>query len=131
MPVREICSGSDYKLPPEFINRIDPWSIPPKRPPFSEPDPIPWIDLEPILDSAVGGAIVGIREEFQKFGEQVRERANDETLDAAIERGAETGLRLAARSLGESNKLAAGIAQMLTVEKPRGEKQPKGKPGKR
>ncbi|MGD8684936.1 MAG: hypothetical protein PVG27_13395, partial [Chloroflexota bacterium] len=48
-------------LPIELRLAIHPWWPDPPRP---EPDPVPWLDIEPLLDSALGGAVLAIRERY-------------------------------------------------------------------
>ena len=48
-------------IPIDLRELIDPW-LP--LPPEPRPDPVPWIDIEPLLDSALGGAILAVRERY-------------------------------------------------------------------
>jgi hypothetical protein len=102
---------------PEILVRVDPWIPKPPWPdpepepgPFPPgPDPGPWFDPTPLIDAALGGALVALRDEFldadvrgaakgfEKRFDQVVEKAVAVTLERATEhaRGSlEAGLRL-------------------------------------
>lgn len=102
-------------LIPIFVNELlwplDPWVIPPRRWPIPEPDPVPWINLEIFLDAALGGALVALHEEFDPFGPDRRDRVTDESLDKALAQGAMAGIRLAAKSLMDTNKVIGTFLQ--------------------
>lgn len=127
-------------LIPELIWPLDPWIIPPKRWPIPDPDPAPWINLEVILDAAVGGALVALHEDFDHFGEDRRDRVTDESLDNSLARGAAAAVRLAARSFLDTNKVVTQFLQnplkeskepVRKPEKPvRKQTRPPTKPGK-
>lgn len=85
-------------VPRDFFWRLDPWIPIPRKPRIPEPDPVPWFDYEPLLDAALGGALVAIREQFPDPGGNIRERVTDAALDRIIDRGVETAVALAARS---------------------------------
>lgn len=87
----------------EFLLPLDPWAPFPERPPRRPaPDPVPWFNLEPLLDSAIGGALVALREEFPD--PDMREKASDLAIDKAILRGVKTAVEQSLRSISATNK---------------------------
>lgn len=82
---------------PRLIPEIDPWAPRPAGP--TTPFP-PFTNPGPLLDIALGGALLALREEFPLPSIEVR-GAVDERGDAAIERGAAAGVRLGVRSFRE------------------------------
>jgi hypothetical protein len=90
---------------PELIPEIDPW-----RPPPPEPGPPlpPFTDPTPLLDIALGGALLALREEFPLPNVDIRD-AVDERGDAAIERGVTTGVELGRQSMRADLDRLAGV----------------------
>ncbi len=97
----------DLVLPeiPRLIPKIDPWAPPPPEP--GPPFP-PFADPGPLLDIALGGVLLALREEFPLPNIEVRE-AVDERGDAVVERVAAVGVRLGLRSFQEGLGNVAGI----------------------
>lgn len=98
------------KLWPEILPWIDPWGPIQKDFPFPEPGPFPWLDVQPLVDIAVGGALVALREAFPYPGERAgddNELANKIALDGAT-RSLQRGLDQFAkdvRGFGRMTKL--------------------------
>lgn len=87
----------------EFMFPLDPWAPFPEKPPRGPvPDPVPWFNLEPLLDSVIGGALVALREEFPDPG--MRDKATDLAIDKAILRGAKTAVDQSLRSIATTQK---------------------------
>ena len=87
----------------QFLFPLDPWIPLPERPPRRpEPDPVPWFNLEPLLDSAIGGALVALREAFPD--PDMRDKATDLAIDKAILRGVKTAVEHSLRSISATNK---------------------------
>ncbi len=72
---------------------LDPWRqlLEPKPP---EP-PIPWIELDPVLDLALGGAVIALREAMPEPSEQA---PKDDAIDKAIATGVQRAAKLAGQS---------------------------------
>jgi len=103
----------------DLLVRLDPWiELPEKTPPIPEPDPIPWFDLDPILDAAVGGAIVAIREEFREPDENVRREVTDEALEKVVNRGVRAAVELSFRSVETSSKIFGSLFTMANDYSP-------------
>lgn len=60
------------------------------------------MNLEPLLDSAIGGALVALREEFPD--PDLREKASDLAIDRAMLRGVKTAVEQSVRSIAATNK---------------------------
>jgi hypothetical protein len=82
-----------------LMEKIDPWW--PGPPP--EPDPFPWFGLEPILDAAVGGAIMALRDEFLDLEPDKLDEAERRLEDVARK-----GVEVAVRRTVENAREAAG-----------------------
>lgn len=81
----------------DLLRQLDPWVPPPEKgQPVPEPEPVPWFDPDPILDLAIGGALVALREGLPELDN--REKANDAAIDKAVERGLKAGIDLSVRS---------------------------------
>ena len=91
-------------LRPEILWWLDPWIPPPKKGPIPEPDPVPWFDPDPLLDAALGGALVAIRDKYDVPDLGARERDSEEDLDRVIATGVKTAMDLASRSLRTSGQ---------------------------
>jgi len=92
----------------DLVARLDPWVGPPPEdtPPIPEPDPIPWFDLDPILDAAVGGALLSIREEFREPDENAgNTEIKEEAFEKAVSRGVQTAVELSLKSVETSSKI--------------------------
>jgi hypothetical protein len=73
---------------------VDPWW--PDPPPEPDP-PLPWFGLEPVLEVALGGAILALREEFSDVNEERLDEAEDR-FDEVGRRGVQVALRTAFES---------------------------------
>ena len=92
----------------EIVWRLDPWIEQPSgnNPSIPEPDPVPWFDLDPILDAAVGGALLSIREEFREPDENIdTPEIKEEVFEKAVSRGVKTAVELSFKSIENSNKI--------------------------
>lgn len=90
-------------LEPHFedwvVKALDPWSPRPDEAP--DPDSIPWTTLEPILDLAIGGALIALREEFPEPDPEMRDKA-ERVFDDVVADGVESAIDLGLRSADES-----------------------------
>lgn len=85
---------------------LDPWA--PGAPP--EPD-LPWFDPEPLLDAALGGALLAMRERLPAPAPEARLAARaeaEEVLGGVAERGAAVAMQASQRSLRESTDRFVG-----------------------
>ncbi|ONI83907.1 hypothetical protein ALI22I_36400 [Saccharothrix sp. ALI-22-I] len=82
---------------------LDPWG-----PPAGKPDnpPIPWLDLEPLADIAIGGALVALRGSFPYPEEKIE---FDEKAREVATRGASEALR---RGFAQFNADLKGVAEL-------------------
>lgn len=92
-------------LPIDFIARIDPWWPEPPG-----PDPFPSIGLEPVLDAALGGAIVALRDELLDLDTERQEEAEDR-FDEVARTGVEVGLQ---RTFENEAEGARQFAELIT-----------------
>ena len=98
-------------LEKELFRHVDPWPPEFEKPvPIDGPDPVPWFDVNPILDAAVGGAILALREEFPNPDAKTGERAN-KAFDKVVHKGLEHGLHVAMKDFGRSMEMAARFAK--------------------
>jgi hypothetical protein len=83
---------------PELIPEIDPWV-----PPRPEPDPPfpPFVDPTPLVDIALGGALLALREEFPMPSVEIRDDV-DKRADELIRRGVAIGLQRGTESLDKT-----------------------------
>ncbi|MDQ3690494.1 MAG: hypothetical protein M3406_10755, partial [Chloroflexota bacterium] len=96
-------------VPIDLLERLHPW------PPLPDPDPSPWLDESLLLDLAIGGAVIALREEFPNPN-GVRRRKSEREIDAAMERGARTGLAHGVESLQQSSRHVAALVDSLGNE---------------
>lgn len=104
---------------PRLIPEIDPW-IPERegaRAPF---DDVGWFDGTPLLDVALGGALVALRQAYPGFDqESVQKIDGDELHKVIVNGGVESGRR-AIESISRSAELAVNT---LVAEKPKDTRQ--------
>lgn len=94
----------------DLLVYLDPWAPwPPKRP-GPGPDPVPWMDLEAILDSAVGGALLALREDFPD--PSMREKAKEDAIDKAVARGVRAAVQLSFKSFAASTESFGALMAM-------------------
>lgn len=84
-------------IDPGLLVRLDPWW--PGPPP--DPDPIPWFDPTPVLDAALGGAIMALRDEFLDVDPRKVDRV-EEAFDDIARRGVEAAVRETLRDAAEA-----------------------------
>lgn len=106
-------------VPLELVRQIDPWWPEPepekKAGPEHEPDLVPWFSLEPLLDAALGGSILALRDHFFDSGREDLEDAEEE-FDEVARRGVEVAV---ARALEDAAESARAFEQLL-VGRPKG-----------
>jgi hypothetical protein len=83
----------------ELLARLDPWRPPTEEP--RQPDPLPWVTPEPLLELALGGALIALREEFPEPDPQIRDEV-EESFDGVVDRGVEKVVDMARESVDES-----------------------------
>lgn len=74
----------------DLFEQLDPWPPAERRP--QEGEELPLLDLQPLLDIALGGAVIAIREEFPNGNEVDSDFAEGRALDL-IQEGASRALR--------------------------------------
>jgi hypothetical protein len=107
----------------DLVARLDPWveQPPEKTPPIPGPDPVPWFDLDPILDAAIGGALLAIREEFREPDENVgTKEIKEETFEKAVSRGVKTAVELSFKSVEASSNIFRSLLKRRDEESPSG-----------
>jgi hypothetical protein len=103
----------DPILSEEVIELIDPWRLSPRR-----PEQIPWTNLAPVVDLALGGALIALREEFPETDPDVRDEA-EEVFEEVVNRGAKRALEMGAESMEESIEQFAALTDSLGSDIPR------------
>lgn len=96
------------RLPDWVIDDLDPW-----RPMSGDrplPEPIPWVDPEPILDLALGGALLAVHETFPDLGPKTVKKA-EKSLDEVADQGVELALSKAGRSAEEGTNYLVSMVQ--------------------
>jgi hypothetical protein len=92
-------------LPRRIWEVLYPWPVPRIEKklivPPPEPDPVPWFDPEPVLDLALGGGIIALREAFPEPDPGSAERAQA-VLDQIVLAGATRALERAQDSIALS-----------------------------
>ena len=83
--------------------KLDPWYPIPEKEPKPEPNPLLWFDAEPILDVALGGALLAIREKFPEPIPELREEA-EKALDEVLANGVKFAVSSATQSILSTNK---------------------------
>lgn len=97
-------------FPIEWVQRfpqIDPWGG--LKQEELATDGVPWLDLEPLLDVTLGGALVAINEKFGIPGQQDVEKLRDRDINGVAERGAAAALEAGARSFAGAASLISGL----------------------
>ena len=101
-------------LPIEVVERIpwiDPWNGPRPEEGLAT-DGVPWVDLEPLFDVGLGGALVAINEKFGVPNKQESEKLSDRDINSVAERGAAAAIEVAAGSLTSSAGLVSKVADV-------------------
>ena len=92
---------------------IDPWWPWPRRQVDGDP-PLPWTDLEPVADVAIGAAVVAVHREFPTPVDNPEEIM--EKVVSVARQGAQEGARRALQQLGSELRL---ISRAVTANQPR------------
>ncbi|CAN5912992.1 hypothetical protein BH24BAC1_BH24BAC1_18830 [soil metagenome] len=87
----------------ELLIKLDPWYPVPEKEPTPEPDSLPWFDPEIVLDVALGGALLALREKFPEPIPELREEA-EKALDEVLAHGVRFAVSSATQSVLSSNK---------------------------
>lgn len=88
---------------PELVHLIDPW------PPFPSPDPPPYLPIDPLklFDTAIGAAVVSLRQHFpypsKEAAQELNERAS-KVINEGLEKGLQRGLQQMAKDLSQFHK---------------------------
>ena len=89
----------DYKL--IEVHWIDPWDPVTRVRLDRELDgPLPSVDPMPVVDAALGAALVSMRQAFQQPPQKITERQDALAMEA-VQKGATYGMQLAARNVAE------------------------------
>lgn len=98
-------------LAEELVIRLDPWMELEEK--ELAADLVPWYDPEPVLDTALGGALLALREEFLHPREDELERA-EKALDSVVYRGVQAALDLSMQSMqGASDRFVSTFTRNL------------------
>ncbi len=95
----------------ELLRTLNPWWPTPEP----GPDPVPWFNLEPLLDAALGGAIVAIREKYSDAAGEALEVSEDQVAEIATA-GASRTLELA---LDEARRSCRTVDDLLAGSHPK------------
>lgn len=102
-------------LVPELVELVDPWPLPDPPP---DPPPFPWLDPLKLLETALGAAVVSLRQRFPyppaEFDEAVEREADKAILDGA-RHGLQRGMRQMAKDMDSFNKVFRASAQTAQV----------------
>jgi hypothetical protein len=82
---------------PDLIPDVDPWLDDRPRRPIG-PDPVPWFDGAPLLDIALGAALVGLREAFPQPDEESVGRLDSDAIAEVMAKAGRVGVQQAVRS---------------------------------
>lgn len=93
------------RLDEDLLHELDPWR--PSLDPRERHEALPWTNPEPILDLALGGALVALREEFPEPDPEVREEAV-EVFDDVVDRGVTAALEMARENRDKSLERSIG-----------------------
>lgn len=102
-------------IPIELVERLTPMPIPDLPDPPA--DAIPWLDEEPLLDLALGGAVVALRDAFPNPNDISVERVEEEA-DSLMRRGAAVGLQAARESLAIAQRNLVMLGDALQSVQP-------------
>lgn len=94
-------------LPEELRLRLDPWA--PRAKELPEPDPLPWFDPEPVLDLALGGAVIALRERFRTPNEPKIQARVEKEMDRVMARGVKVALDRGLKSMAASAERFVGL----------------------
>lgn len=89
---------------PKLIPEIDPWLPEPERL-MKRFDGVQWFDGTPLLDIALGGALVAIREELPPPDEKLTNQIDGAKIEEAIQRGANEALERGFKSAASAASL--------------------------
>lgn len=83
----------------ELLERLDPWWD--RIEEYRDAESVPWTNPDPILDLALGGALIGLREEFPEPDPEMRDEV-EEVIDEVVAQGVRKALDMALESVDES-----------------------------
>ena len=73
---------------------------------------MPLLDLQPLLDIALGGGLIAIREEFTNVDEIDSDSADNRAIDL-IREGASHALRKSAQTILDNSRALGGIGDAV------------------
>lgn len=82
---------------PELIPEVDPW-LPELQERAAAPDRVPWFDGTPLLDIALGAALVGLREAFPRPDEEIVARLDTGIVVDVMAKAGRVGIEQAVQS---------------------------------
>jgi len=97
-------------IPPGVLERLRPIPVPDL--PDPPPDPIPWLDEEPLLDLALGGAVIALRDAYPNPNDVNVEEAQDRA-DGLMRRGAATALQAGRESIAIAQRNLTSIVDAV------------------
>jgi len=120
-----------WLLPQRIFEILNPWDIPKfdkrREIPLPEPDPVPWFDPDPIMDIALGGGIIALREEFPEANPAVVTKAEN-SLDDILLSGSQRAMQQSIGTIDLSIKGAESLRNhLITIGKTEKPKRRKGK----
>lgn len=99
----------DFQI--ELIPEIDPWRPRLEQEKDFDDDDLPLVDLDPLLDAALGGALVAISSEFDRIDPERLKKLEGEEVMKVARSGAQIGVERAQQSL--RNALEKADRQLL------------------
>lgn len=105
----------------DFARKIpgfDPWDGPKPEEEERLSDGVPWLDLDPLFNVALGGALVAINEKFEAPDPKRVEKLGDREINGVAADGAAAAVALAGSSLAAATNMISPIAE-LAVRSPK------------
>jgi hypothetical protein len=94
----------------DLFDQLNPWSSVERRP--QEGEELPLLDLQPLFDIALGGAVIAIREEFPNGNAVDADLVEDRVLDL-IQEGASRALRESIQAILGSSRILGRIGDAV------------------
>lgn len=108
---------ADWILEPVLTKKLqlalDPWTQRSEKELAEIGRQVPWSNAEPLIDIALGAAIVSLRETFGNRA--AKAQVDDKSIDDAVSAGAKTAFELSMRSMTASNERAMSLVAAAPV----------------
>jgi hypothetical protein len=92
---------------------VDPWW---PIPPDPEPDPVPWLQGNTLVEAALGGALYALGSEFRDPSPEMVDRADDYDWAATVRPGIQIAARETLRTVERSRRAEDELARALAEE---------------